>query len=716
MRIQTKLFLLLLVIAIVPLVALNWRGERATENFGQAVVDQGRSAVVQGIENQLSQAITYSSELLTAQQRQVEIALRLQAEAASRLLSSSVSVGEAPQFYMAEDFDTPRTQPPDTELTLDHAIVSPEGAMQAVPVSMGHQAFLLAPGVAQAEVEESLLRLLPLTATYKNIHQTSEGLFYWQYVSLREGLHSAYPGHGGYPPNYDPRKRAWYASALEADGLVWTPPFFDAATRRLLLTASVPIYSVDGAQIGVTGIDVDILKVLGDIHGRVQVGENAESFIVTVSTDDGAPTLRALASSSHQDAGMSWDAMPTTMEVLSGDESGAGDLIDDLIEGRSGVRRLPYQGRQSLWVYSGLGQGTTGLLSIVPLDDIEEIAARSQSAVTEAVFEQVRLAGIALTTLIVVVALLAMLAARSVTSPLRALAMTAKGLADGNLDARASVKSSDEVGELANTFNAMIPQLRSHISVMESLTLAREVQQKLLPTSAISLPGVEFAGRCVYSEDVGGDYYDFIHFDDDPNSQRAGIVVGDVAGHGVVAALTMTSVRALLRSHAGDGRDLCVAMNAVNSHLVADSAGGRFVTLVYVVLDPSDRTIRWVSAGHGPILLYDPDREDFEELEVKDIPLGVNETWSYHECARENWPPSGLLIMGTDGVWETCNAEGQAFGKAGLMEVIRAVAHLSAEDICNKIIETLERFADGEPQRDDVTLVVAKFLPPHHAK
>ena len=721
MRIQTKLFLLLLVIAIGPLVALSWRSERATENLGEAIVERGQGAVVQEIENQLSQAVAYSSDLLTAQQRQVEFALRLQSSAAERLLSGPVPNGELPQIYMATDFNDPRMWPPDTELTLDHAISSPEGAFQAVPVSRQNQAFLVAPGVARQTVEELLLKLMPLVATYREINRTSAGLFYWQYVSLKEGLHSVYPGHGGYPVAYDPRKRVWYTNAMKADNLIWTQPFLDAATRRLLLTAAMPVRGSDGTKVGVTAIDIDILKVLGDIHGRVQIGTNAESFIVAVTDQNGAPfvpdvsvgdpVVRVAASSSYTDTGMAWDTTPEAMPLLSGKGPDVEQTIEDLIAGRDGVRRMPHNGRESLWVYGGLEQVNSALLSIVPVDDIETIAAQSQMDVSQAIFDQVRLAGIASITLIAVVAVLAMLAARSVTGPLRALVVTARGLAGGNLDARAKVKGSDEVKELADAFNAMIPQLRSHIAVMESLSLAREVQQKLLPTSAPALPGFEFAGRCVYSEDVGGDYYDFVRFGDGPQAERVGVFVGDVAGHGVVAALTMMSVRALLHSHAGDGRDLRSVMDAVNRYLAADSTGGRFVTLIYLVIDPDEHRLRWVSAGHGPNLLYDVENDQFEELAVHDIPLGVKSSWSYQECVRTDWPAPGLLIMGTDGIWETCNAEGQAFGTAGLKAVVRAVAHLSAEEICSKIVETLHRFSDGVPQRDDITLVVVKFLP-----
>ena len=125
-------------------------------------------------------------------------------------------------------------------------------------------------------------------------------------------------------------------------------------------------------------------------------------------------------------------------------------------------------------------------------------------------------------------------------------------------------------------FNAMVPELRNHIQVKESMTLAREVQQKLLPEAAPQVNGFDIAGRSVYHDAVGGDYYDFIPVRTEDGRERLGIVVGDVSGHGVVAALTMTSVRALLRSFAEEeDAALTPVMRAVNRHVAADAAAGR---------------------------------------------------------------------------------------------------------------------------------------------
>lgn len=704
MRIQLKLFVLLLVIAIVPLAALSWRSQRATENLGQSMAAFGRAAVTQEIQTQLSQAVGYSADLLAAQQRQVELALRLQAAGAERRLAGVEGSGPT---YLDTDFDDAQRWPPGTELALDHAIASPGRELQATPISREHQSFFLSQDTDPAEAKRTMARFSSMDRPYKELNEANPGLFYWQYVALKNGVVSTYPGHGGFPAGYDPRSRAWYRDAVAKDGLVWSEALLDASTRRLLLTASQPIRNEAGDIAGVTAIDIDILSLLTGIQSRVRVGKDAESFIVQL-VDDAKPHIRVIASSTYKDSGAAWNAAmeAPTLTPDSGDLTG---LLEDLRQGRDGIRQLAFHGRPALWAYGRLENLGSALLYIVPVDAIESIADSAQASVRQAILDQVRLAGLASVGLIIIVAALAMVAAKSVTSPLRSLATAAKDLAAGDLEARAPVESSDEVGELAQVFNAMVPELRSHIATKESLALAREVQQKLLPESAPNVPGFDIAGRSVYSEAIGGDYYDFITLTGDHGTPRYGIVVGDVSGHGAVAALTMMSVRALLRSYAGDGATLRPVMRAVNRHLTADTTAGRFVTLVYMVIAPGSRHIRWISAGHGPILFYDSASRQFEELAVHDIPLGVKADWPFHENDRDAWPAKGLIVVGTDGLWETRNQDGAAFGKEGLLAALRATAHLPAAEICSEVIARVRAFAGGAPQEDDMTVVVIKF-------
>lgn len=716
MRIQAKLFVLLLVIGLIPLAALSWRSDKAMQSLGAAITDAGKATAVGEMQSQLLQAVGTSSDLINAQGRQVELALRLLARDTEGRLSGDAPAGETP-LYFHTDFDSPKTWPPGTELALDHAIVSPAGEVQAIPISKTHQSFLSPAGVDPAAVRPLYLRLASMDALYRRLADDNPGLFYWQYVTLEEGVHASFPGHGGYPPNYDPRQREWYRNTVTANDVVWSPPLLDASTRRLLLTATLPIRK-DGAFAGVAAIDIDVLAFLNAAHARARLGASAESYIVQAvgsdgqpfakRADAGAPALRVIASSLYRDTGIAWDARPEAPALDAAKE--VVDIVTaDLVAGRDGIQRGLHKGRESLWVYSNLEKLGASLLYIVPVDDIEGVADKAQDSVRQAVLDEVRLASIASIALVVMIAGLAALAARTITSPLRELAATAEELSAGNLEARADVSSRDEVGDLARVFNAMVPELRSHIQVKESLTLAREVQQKLLPEAAPHVAGFDIAGRSVYHDAVGGDYYDFIPVRAEDGRERLGIAVGDVSGHGIVAALTMTSVRALLRSFAEDDASLLPVMRAVNRHVAADAAAGRFVTLVYLVLEPETRRLRWISAGHGPLLFFDRTTRAFEELAAHDIPLGVNPDWAFQENARDEWPPGGVLIIGTDGIWETKNAAGEAFGKEGFMDVVRANAHLPATAICEAVVDALTAFSGGSAQSDDVTLVVVKF-------
>ncbi len=717
MRIQAKLFILLLVIGLIPLAALSWRSEQALESLGRAIAGAGKSAAIGEMQTQLLQAVATSSDLMEARRRQVELALRLLSRDVENRLTAAPPVGDLP-LYFHSDFDTPRAWPPGTELAIDHAIASATGELQAIPISRVHQSFLTPPGVEPGAVRPLMRRLAGMDDLYRRLADGNPGLFYWQYITLEEGVHTSFPGHGGYPAGYDPRQREWYVNTRIAEDVVWNPPLLDASTRRLLLTATMPIRGEAGAFAGVAAIDVDVLSFLDSANLKTRLGASAESYIVqlvdaagapfTPGKSDGAPALRVIASSLYRDTGIAWDARPETTALEAADTL-TNAIAADLSAGRDGIQRGLHRGREALWVYGGLENLGSTLLYIVPVDDIEGAADKAQDNVREAVLNEVRLASIASIALVVMIAGLAALAARTITSPLRELAATAEGLARGNLDARADVSSRDEVGDLAMVFNAMVPELRNHIQVKESLTLAREVQQKLLPAASPRIANFDIAGRSVYHEAVGGDYYDFIPLRADDGRERLGVVVGDVSGHGIVAALTMTSVRALLRSFSVADVALPPVMRAVNRHVAADSAAGRFVTLVYFVLEPETRRLRWISAGHGPLLFLDRGTGRFEELAAQDIPLGVNADWTFQESDRSDWPPGGLLIIGTDGIWETRSPTGDAFGKDGLMNVVRANAHLPAAQICDAVVDALAAFSGGTVQSDDVTLVVVKF-------
>jgi sigma-B regulation protein RsbU (phosphoserine phosphatase) len=150
-------------------------------------------------------------------------------------------------------------------------------------------------------------------------------------------------------------------------------------------------------------------------------------------------------------------------------------------------------------------------------------------------------------------------------------------------------------------------------------------------------------------------------------------------------------------------------MAAINERLSDDVHAGRFMTLFYLVVDPAARTLRWSSAGHDPALLYRPADDSMHELAGEDIPLGVDAGWRYRECTPFPGAGGDVVLMGTDGVWDTRNAADEAFGKERLKGLLRTHATLPAAEICGAITEVLQEFRGGAAQTDDLTLVVLRL-------
>jgi len=312
--------------------------------------------------------------------------------------------------------------------------------------------------------------------------------------------------------------------------------------------------------------------------------------------------------------------------------------------------------------------------------------------------------------ILLILLLIRLVTGRTVSS-IRDVSKAARSIARGEPTGSLPVKSEDEVGQLTSSFNAMVSQLQERMKLKEALGLAMEVQQSLLPRKAPEIAGFDIVGKSVYCDETGGDYYDFIEFSD-VDKEHIGIAVGDVAGHGIAPALLMTSVRAFLRSRVlMQPGDLAEAITDVNRLLCLDtSETGNFMTLFFIVLDSGNGEVRWVRAGHEPAMVYDPSTDSFSELYGDGIALGVDETWSFQENRQELWSDSQIVLIGTDGIWESENLQGEGFGKKRLREIIRSHKHHTSQEIVHAITKALADHRQTAPQQDDITMVVVKKL------
>ena len=308
--------------------------------------------------------------------------------------------------------------------------------------------------------------------------------------------------------------------------------------------------------------------------------------------------------------------------------------------------------------------------------------------------------------LLVAVAL-AVAFSRTVSKPLQLLAEGARRLGSGDFDVRVDIRSKDEFGTMGQIFNQVVPRLKEHLQMGQSLHLAREVQQNLLPRRAPESEAFSIGGATAYCESTGGDYYDFIPFCGD-RTHAVGVAVGDVAGHGVSSALLMTTARALIRQRSRMPGTIAAIVNDVNRCMVDDvGESGQFVTLFYGCLDQDPPTIQWVCAGHDPAVVFDPETDAFEALGGAGLPLGVLADAGCRQYERPLFP--GMIVaVGTDGIWETRNARGEMFGRHRFRQVIRAHQKADAGGIVAAVLYAVAAFRAGGEQEDDVTLVVIK--------
>ena len=243
-----------------------------------------------------------------------------------------------------------------------------------------------------------------------------------------------------------------------------------------------------------------------------------------------------------------------------------------------------------------------------------------------------------------------------------------------------------------------------------SLAQASEVQQKMMPQSDPQVDGFDIAGKSIWCDETGGDYYDFL-YPAANGKKRIAIVVGDVTDHGISSALLMTTARAFLRERVHTPPSECAAIiSDVNKRLVQDIEElNLFMTMFYGEIDIKEKMIRWVKAGHEPAILYTPGTDSHEMLAGEGLPLGVMEDAEYKEYQKQI-NPGQIILIGTDGIKEAVNANGEMFGNKRLLTVIRDYADKSATEILDKAFESLNNFRHPLEPDDDETLVVIKVL------
>ena len=300
----------------------------------------------------------------------------------------------------------------------------------------------------------------------------------------------------------------------------------------------------------------------------------------------------------------------------------------------------------------------------------------------------------------------------SITAAVGALRRGAERLEAGDLSHRIPVEGQDDLWDVAGAFNRMAAGLErgrqleiERQRIEDELGLARRIQARLLPPGPPAVEGLELAGTSESAREVGGDYYDYLPLGDG----RVALVIADVSGKGVGAALLMSGFRASLLSQDLAGAGLTEVVGHLNRFLHRSVEPGKFVTAFLGVLDGRDGRLVYCNAGHNAPLLVGADG-GVTPLEAGGLILGILEHSPY-ETGEAVLEPGGRLVLYTDGVTEAANEADEQWGEERLIELLRSVPRDPCAVVVSRVVEEVRRFEAARGASDDVTLIVARRTP-----
>jgi serine phosphatase RsbU (regulator of sigma subunit) len=427
-----------------------------------------------------------------------------------------------------------------------------------------------------------------------------------------------------------------------------------------------------GADVGTVQAQVNPQQLLADVFARTRRRQGELPFAL-----DDSGQLYAAGSDRQR-----LDALRVTEAAAGGKKTGVLKVKEDWVVV---ARRDPKSGL-TLGIARPLGEG---------------LRALRRTALTNLSFGMTGLALVGILPL-----------SRRLTRDLQAVTDGANRLAHGDLGARVTVRSKDEVGRLAATFNHMADELQRHQAQLleqerlrKELELGRRIQEEMLPHDRLRVPFAEAKGLSIPAREVGGDFFNYFPLD----AGQAALIVGDVSGKGVGAALLMANLQATLRARLPLEKDLSALAGHLDAEIDASTSTTVYLTAFIGVLEGDRRVMRYVNAGHNPPLLLRGDGR-VESLDSTGRPLGLLPGGEYEE-RQVALDEGDWLLLYTDGVVESEDDRGEPFGAGRLQQLLRGAGDGGLDDILARVEQAVREHRGGREAEDDATLVVLRVGP-----
>ena len=542
------------------------------------------------------------------------------------------------------------------------------------------------------------------------------------FIGTDTGFIEVYPWTDTIPTTYDPRVRPWYTLAKQTGNISWTNPYVDSSSNELLMTCAIPVQSADDTYAWVIGIDVLVQTIN---HLITSTDANGEGYAFLIDSKGEIIVRPGLTSQDTR-----WDESYEIGNLLKSDNEELQNLAEKMIHGETGVEEISMGEGERIIAYApvpstGWSIGIVRPLSsiLAPVQKTENLirkeAESTATDISKNKQEMLNTYLIGSLILLIIISILAVLFARYITKPIGVLMDATRVIGSGDLSREVILHTGDEFEELGNHFNQMSQNLVQVMHTLERTTaekeryateldIAKEIQESFLPETIPQVIGLDIAAESIMAREVGGDFFDIFPFEVVKiHSNRLILMIADVSGKGVPAALFMALARIVIRVHASLYDLPSDVINAANNIISRESRSGMFVTTFYADYAESTHSFRYVNAGHNPPILI---RDGcITKLEGTGPAIGILTDIEY-DSGEVALASGDLLVLYTDGVTEAVNNDMTLFGEEQLICLLLESANSSAKEILNTIHAAVDTFAEGRPQEDDITMMIIKVL------
>ena len=529
------------------------------------------------------------------------------------------------------------------------------------------------------------------------------------YLGTESGVmisYDKYSDSGESQGNYNFFESSWYTQAKEAETLIFTDTYLDGYGRGETISCAAPFYDAADNFAGVVSMDV----LISDINNSVIAMDYVNGAYAFLLDTNG----KVIAAP---------EAFRDTVgnNIVTDDNARLHGIADQILSGKSGIAATD----QAYYAYAPI-EGIDWILGVYfptsviteKTDDITAVISENTSDTAQSIQNSILLAITIFVAGFIIIVIgvyfISKVFADRVVQPLQILQKDVQMISEGNLEHRAKIIQDDEIGELANAFNNMSASLQEYIKNLSSvmaekerigaeLNVATQIQADMLPSIFPAFPEREefdIYATMQPAKEVGGDFYDFFLIDDD----HLAVVIADVSGKGVPAALFMVIAKTLLKNRAQMGDSPAKVLEVVNNQLCENNKAEMFVTVWFGVMQISTGKIVAANAGHEKPIIRKADGE-FEIFKDKHgFVMGGMEGMKYKEYELEI-EKGGCLFVYTDGVPEATSSESELFGMERLVQVLNEEKDAPLPDILKSVKGSIDKFVKDAPQFDDITML-----------